>query len=242
MAGSYSIEPERAITGQTPLPTAVARKAVDWPHVWAYIGLSFGLSWLIDLVIYLNGGLAGQGTRLLLQCMMLMPAFSAMLLGLFFFKDSPIYYKTNYSVSRWFIYFYFFMTLAYLAVAILGPVEPAQSLAISAYLGLLNFIGLALLLALRWRGGPGAFAGAGMAGGNWRTWQLYGLGVILFCGLETLLNYVFKLGQPADPAALYPPGTMEGLPPIAVMATTFLNTIIIGPLLGLIITFGEEYG
>ncbi len=244
MAQSYPIEPERVISGPAPVPEAAAplREAVHWPHVWAYIGLSFGLAWLIDLVIYLNGGLAGPATRLLMQCMMLMPALSAMLLGLFFFKESPIYYKTNRSASRWFIYFYFFMTCAYLAAAILGLAGPAQGLAISSYVGLLSILGLALLLALRWRGGPGTFAGSGMAGGNWRTWLLYGLAVILFCALETLLNYVFKLGQPGDSAVLYPPGAVDSLPPLVLIGSTFFNMVIIGPFLGLIISFGEEYG
>jgi membrane protease YdiL (CAAX protease family) len=212
---------------------------VNWPHVWAYIGLSFGLAWLVDLVIYLNGGLAGPATRLLMQCMMLMPALSALLLGMFFFKESPIYYKTNRSASRWFIYYYFFMTFAYLVVAVIGLVQPAQGLAFSSYLGLFNIIGLVLLLALRWRGGPQALVGAG---GNWRTWLLYGLGVILFCAVETLLNYVFKLGQPGDPATLYPPGSTAGIPPMVLMISTAFNMVIIGPLLGLIISFGEEYG
>ena len=242
MTQSYPLQPEQVIPGLASVSAAVERKAVNWPHVWAYIGLSFGLAWLIDLVIYLNGGLAQPATRLLMQFMMLMPAASAMLLGLFFFKESPIYYKTNRTASRWFIYFYFFMTFAYLAAAVLGLAQPDQGLAISSYLGLLNVIGLVLLLVLRWRGGPQAFAGAGMAGGSWRIWLLYGLGVILFCALETLLNYAFKLGQPGDPAVLYPPGATASIPPVALMASTFLNMVIIGPFLGLIISFGEEYG
>ena len=82
-------------------------------------------------MIYLNGGLANPAARLLMQFQMLMPAFAAMLLGMFFFKESPIYYKTNRTASRWFIYYYFFMTFAYLAVAVLGLVQPAQGLALS---------------------------------------------------------------------------------------------------------------
>ena len=224
------------------VPEAAARKTVNWPHVWAFLGLAFGLTWLLDLVMYLNGGLANPGVKLLLQFQMLLPAFAALLLGMFFFKESPVYYKTNRTASRWFIYYYFFMTLAYLAVAVLGLVQPAQGLAFGGYLLLLSVIGLVLLLVLRWRGGPQAFAGAGMAGGNWRIWLLYGLGVILFCAVETLLNYVFKLGKPADLAALYPPGSVASVPPMVLLASAFFNAVIIGPFLGLIIAFGEEYG
>jgi uncharacterized protein len=242
MAQSYSVVPEPVISEPASIPEASTRKAVNWPHVWAYIGLAFGLTWLIDLVMYLNGGLATPAAKLLLQFQMLMPAFSALVLGMFFFKESPVYYKTNRTTSRWFIYYYFFMTFAYLAAAILGLLRPAQGLMLSSSLLILSVIGLLLLVVLRWRGGPQSFAAAGMAFGRIRIWLLYGLGVVLFCAVETLLNYFLKLGQPADLAALYPPGTTATLPPAVLMGSTFFNAVIIGPFLGLIITFGEEYG
>jgi uncharacterized protein len=242
MTQMYSVEPEGKVPEPVFVAAAIERKAVNWPHVWAYIGLAFGLSWLIDLVIYLNGGLVNPAAKLLLQFQMLMPAFAALLLGMFFFKESPVYHSTNRTGSRWFIYYYFFMTFAYLVAAVLGLVQPALGMALSSSLLLLSVIGLILLGVLRWRGGPQTFAAAGMAGGNWRIWLLYGLGLILFCAVETLLNYVFKLGHPADITALYPPGSTGSIPPQVLMGSTFLNAVVIGPLLGLIITFGEEYG
>ena len=45
MAQSYSAKPEGVISGPVSIPEAFARKAVNWPHVWAYLGLSFGLTW-----------------------------------------------------------------------------------------------------------------------------------------------------------------------------------------------------
>ena len=98
--------------------SVVTPSRVNWLHVSWFLGLAFGLTWLIDLVMYLNGGLTNPAARLLLQFQMLMPAFSALLLGMFFFKESPIYYKTNRTASRWFIYYYFLMTLAYLAAVV----------------------------------------------------------------------------------------------------------------------------
>jgi hypothetical protein len=67
---------------------------------------------------------------------------------------------------------------------------------------------------LRWRGESQAFAGTGMAGEKSRTWLLYRLGVILFCAVETLLNYVSKLGQLGNPAALYPSGSTTNIQPM----------------------------
>jgi len=71
-------------------PAAVIAPAkVNWPHVAWFLGLAFGLSWLADLVLYWNGGLTSPMTGLLLQFQMLLPAFSAMLLGPFSSRKAP---------------------------------------------------------------------------------------------------------------------------------------------------------
>jgi uncharacterized protein len=242
MTQSYSSQPGQVIPEPVSVLDVVARRAVNWQHVWAYIGLSFGLAWLIDLVLYLNGGLTHPSAALMLPTQMLMPAFAAMLLGMFFFKESPIYYKTNRTASRWFIYYYYLMTFAYLIAAVIGSIQPALVTSISAPLLIFSVIGLVLLLVLRWRGGPQSFAGAGMAFGKIRIWLLFGLAMVLFYGLEALLNYIFKLGTLADITAMYPPGTAAAIPPMVLYASTMFNVIIVGPILGLIITFGEEFG
>jgi uncharacterized protein len=217
-------------------------RSVNWPHVWIFIGLSFGLAWLIDLVLYLNGGLQNPGASLMLQFQMLMPAFAALLLGVFFFKESLVYRKTNHYASRWFINYYFLMTFAYLIAAIVAMTQPALATTISGVMLIFSVVGLVLLLVLRWRGGPQSFAGAGMAFGRFRIWILFGLGLVLFYSLEALLNYIFKFGTLTDIANLYPPGATAAIPPLGLYASVFFNAIIIGPFLGLIITFGEEYG
>ena len=237
-----SSKPDQVIPEPMSVPELAARRAVNWPHVWAYIGLSFGLAWLVDLVLYLNGGLTHPSATLMLPFQMLMPALAAMLLGMFFFKESPIYYKTNRTASLWFIYYYYLMTFAYLVAVVVGSIQPALSTTLNGYLLIFSVIGLLLLGVLRWRGGPQSFAGAGMAFGKIRIWLLYGLAMVLFYGLETLLNYVFKFGTLVDATKLYPAGTTASIPPMALLASTIFSVIIVGPILGLIITFGEEYG
>ena len=77
-------------------PTSVMTASrVNWPHVAWFLGLAFGLTWLANLGLYLNGGLTSPIAPLLLQFQMLLPAFSAMLLETWFFRESPIYYRTN---------------------------------------------------------------------------------------------------------------------------------------------------
>jgi membrane protease YdiL (CAAX protease family) len=225
----------------TPLSVITPSK-VNWPHVAWFLGLAFGLSWLADLVLYLNGGLAGPITALLLQFQMLLPAFSAMLLGAFFFRESPIYYRSNHTASRWFVYFYLLLTFLYLTGLIAAQIQPKLTMTLSSLLLIPNLIGLILLVVLRWKGGKEAFAGAGLAGGKWHVWLIYGLGLVAFYGLQTFLNYVFKSGQVVDLKAAFPQLVAANLPAPAIMLIMALQMVVIGPFLGLIISFGEEYG
>ena len=64
--------------------THTTASKVNWSQVAWFLGLAFGLSWLVDLVLYLNGGLTSPIAKLLLQFQMLMPAFSAILLARIF--------------------------------------------------------------------------------------------------------------------------------------------------------------
>jgi membrane protease YdiL (CAAX protease family) len=226
-------------TSQPPVTTPLK---TNWPHVAWFLGLAFGLAWLVDLVLYLNGGLANPGTTLLLQFQMLLPAFSAIVLGVFFFKESPLYYQTNRTASRWFVYYYLLLTLLYLAGSIVALIQPGQVTTLASLLSIPNLLGLVLLVVLRLVGGKNAFAGAGLAGGNWRVWLLYGLGLVAFHGLQTLLNYVFKLGQVADVKASLPQLAASNLPASALIPSLAVSMMLVGPFLGLIISFGEEYG
>ena len=55
----------------TPLPVITSSR-VNWSHVASFLGLTFGLTWLADLVLYLNGGLTSPVASLLLQFQMLL--------------------------------------------------------------------------------------------------------------------------------------------------------------------------
>jgi membrane protease YdiL (CAAX protease family) len=223
-------------------PAINGHPAVNWFRVAWYIGLAFGLAWLVDLALYLNGGLANPGTGLFLQFQMLMPAFSAMLLGTFFFKDSPIHYTSNHGASRWFVYFFFLLTGLYLVGAIVSLVRPGLGTTIASLLLVPNFLGLILLIVLRLKGGKNTFVDAGMAGGKARIWFGYGAGLVVFFAFQTWLNYYFKLGTLIDLKTAFPQLAASSISPALAMFSIALNTVLIGPFLGLIISFGEEYG
>ena len=67
--------------------------APNWRHVATFLAVTFGLTWLLDLAVYLRGGLRIPGIVAILQLQMLLPAFSAIVLGLFFFHESPIFHS-----------------------------------------------------------------------------------------------------------------------------------------------------
>lgn len=213
-----------------------------WRQVAWFLGLAFGLSWIVDLVLYLNGGLENPATTMMLQFQMLLPAFSAMVLGTFFFKESPIFFRTNRRTSRWFVYYFMLLTVLYLIGAAAGLIWPEQIAIVSSLLLVPSVLGLILIVVLRLVGGKDSFADAGMGGGKARVWLFYGIGIVIYYGLQTLLNYVFKMGQVVDLAAAFPQMATASLPTTTFLSIMALNTIVIGPFLGLIIAFGEEYG
>ncbi len=224
-----------------PSSPADARLAVNWRQVGLFLGLTFGLTWLLDLALYLAGGLMHPAAGVLLQTQMLMPALSAIVLGLFAWHESPLYFRGHRTGARWFCYCYLLTTAIFLGLTAAAVLSPAQARALSA-VGLAPAVaGLLVVAALRLARGRDSFAGSGMAGGSPRYWLLFGLGFVAFYTLQTLLNCVFGLGQPVDLAALaYKMGT--NLPPAAFLASAFVNAVLLGPFLGLLLAFGEEYG
>ncbi len=217
-------------------------KKVNWKQVGAFIGLTFGLTWLLDLVLYLNGGLTNSATIIVLQFQMLLPAFSAMLLGVFFFKDSPIYMRSNTTKSRWFIWYFLIFTLLYAAAVVVALMRPDLIPLLSSVMLVPGLLGLVLVIVLRVVGGKDTFTSVGMGGGKPILWLLFGLGILLFVGVQTLLNWLFKMGQAADLSVLFAQAAATGMTPTVMMIVLTAQTILLGPFLGLLVTFGEEYG
>ncbi len=227
---------------ELPAQVEPVRKRVNWNQVGAFIGLTFGLTWILDLVLYLKGGLSNPAIGIALQFQMLLPAFSAILLGMFFFKDSPIHIRNNRSKSRWFTWYYLLFTLLYAVALTLILLRPEMLTTISAIMLAPSIIGLVLAVVLRLVGGKGTFASVGMGGGKPIYWLLLGLAILLFAGLQTLLNWIFQLGKPVELSTLFPQGAAIGLPEPVLMLILAAQAIVLGPFIGLLITFGEEYG
>ena len=216
---------------------------VNWRQVGLFILLTFGLSWAINLLLWLTAGY-GQNiaTLITLQAQMLMPAFAAIVLGMFVFKNSPIYFRNYRERPRWFFYFFLGYALIYLVFGLLVVLRPELGTVLSAISSSLSILGLMVLVALRAFSGREAFARAGLAGGEVRHWVLYGSAFVLFYVLQTALNAAFDLGRPVDIAAVAQSIGAGEMPVNVFIFVSAVQSILVGPLIGLLLGFGEEYG
>ena len=211
------------------------KKGVFW-----FLGLTFGLTWLIDLAIYLRGGLAAPGAPFALALSMVMPAFSAILLGLLFFPQSPIFHKRPAGRGRWFYYFF----LLYTVIIAIGVISmwlfPGDGMIemVSIFIQLPLLVGLILIVVLRFAAGREAMDRVWLAGGRWGYWLLFGLAFVAFYVLQAALNTLFGLGKPELVTIPAP----AGFDPTAYTLLRAAGELLIGSIVSTVICFGEEYG
>ena len=212
----------------------------NWRHVGAFLGLTFGLTWLLDLAIYLRGGLRSPGIVAALQLQMLLPAFSAIALGLFFFPESPLYRRKPTGRGRWFYYYFLLLTLIYALGTLLIWLSPAPStIAVLASIPLvLALLGLILLIVLRFIAGREAMARVWLSWGNWRYYLIFGAAIIFYYILQAMLNAIFKLGSAQFAPIPAPPGFNPNL--FVILGA--VQSVLLAPILAIVIAFGEEYG
>lgn len=211
------------------------KKGVFW-----FLGLTFGLTYLIDLVIYLRGGLTGPGWYNALALTGMMPAFSAILLGLFFLPKSTIFHKRSVGRGRWFYYFFLLYTVS-IAIGVISiwlvPSDETIEM-VSIVTQLVMLVGLPLLVVLRFATGREAMARVWLSGGSWRYWLLFGLAYVAFYVLQAALNALFGLG----PSELVPIHAPQGFNPILYTMLNAAGTVLLASVLSIVALFGEEYG
>ena len=216
----------------------------EWKKIGVYLAMTFLLTWGLDLIIWRSVGYGQTGSSLLLlQLQMLFPAFSAIFLLSFVFKDSPVHFSHYRGKPRYFLFFFLIYTLLYAVLAVWTITVPEQLTTASAISGALNLMGLMLLIALRFISSEEEFARAGMRGGKLRDWLLGGSCFIAFYGISTLLNITFNLGEKINLVALINSlGLPDGVTPTTLLLLMFVQVVLLAPLLGLIMGFGEEFG
>jgi membrane protease YdiL (CAAX protease family) len=221
----------------------------NWRQIALFLGLVFGLTYLLDLVLYFTVGYGSNvGTTVALQLQMLIPATIAIVLQLFFFKSSPIFHIRE--KPRWFFYVYLGYVLFQLVLAVsLLFISNRTYQIVASTLVQLFLVGLLLFIViLRLVSGKQAFQRAGLQGGKLRYWLGFGLLIVVVYGVMTGLDALFGLGQPIDvkeflaQAAGGQAAGLEMIPDYALLLLVGAQAVILGPILGLPIAFGEEYG
>jgi membrane protease YdiL (CAAX protease family) len=224
-------------------------RAVNWRQVVLFLGITFGLTYTLNLLLYQTQGL-GQtvGTGLVLQVQMLIPATIAIALQLFLFRSSHIYHLQER--PRWFFYFYLFYAAVYacLAISVLFVPDNTYQTVASVIVQALNIGGLIFLVILRLFSGKEAFSQVGLSGGKIKYWVLFGTALVLIYLAMAGLNVVFGMGQTVDARIVLTELAggqatgLEALSNVAFLLVTGLQSVLLAPFVALLIAFGEEYG
>ena len=227
----------------------VATSRPNWKQVGLFLGLTFLLTYTLDLTLYLiGGGLTHPAAQQVLQLQMLLPAAVAIVLQLLVFKKSPIYHVQGH--ARWFFVLYLALTLLLVGLAASALLFPNTIvLTITSLVTVAASAGaLLLVVLLRLLAGREAFAQAGLSGGPIRYYVIFGLALLLIYGAMTGLNALFDLGQPVNVHELLTEAAggeatgVEEIPGAALLLILAAQNLLVAPLLGLVIAFGEEYG
>ncbi len=225
---------------------APTQTKVNWTQVGLFLGLTFAFTALADLLALLGGGYGKNSVIPFFQLQMMLPAFFAMLLGLFAFKDSPFYFRKpmpdgKADRGRGFCYFYLALTVVFAIAAVLSAFVPSAKTLASNLILLVLVVTVLAWIGFRLFKGCEGYARADLRTGRIRDWLIYGLAFVVLMALQAAGNALFGLGTPVDADALAAEAgiQMRGL---QFLATTAFLVIVVNSFLGLALGFGEEYG
>ncbi len=218
--------------------------APSWRKGAFFLALTFGLTWTLDLLLWRSDAAQDPAITLLaLQLQMLLPAFCAILLQLIIWRDHPAASGSDLLKPRLFLLAFLALTLTYAVLVGWVLLAPEQATAASGIAGGLNLLMLVVLAVLRIASSPEEFTRAGLSGGRFIQWLAWSAGLVAFYALTVALNRIFNLGENADLASLLQSLNIPGeVSTSAFLVLVFAQTVIAGPLLGLLLAFGEEYG
>jgi membrane protease YdiL (CAAX protease family) len=215
---------------------------VDLKRVGQFLALTFGLSWGFELLVawtigqpaYLETGLHPLG--------MFFPAFSALVLQIFVFRDSALYFRTYREKPCWIVYSFLLLTVL---------MVPVTLLALATQLDPRIWQGLGAILVMLWtlvvlyvygQSDAESLKRIGLQLGDTTLGVRFIAGVVLFLLSQAALNWLFGLGEfPGIQERVGGVPVPEGLYPFA-LAAFFLISVVGTPLSGLATVFGEEYG
>lgn len=174
---------------------------------------------------------------------MLVPAFVALILRRFVFKDSQIHVSRFNEKPKWILLAFIPLTLVYLGIVTLALFLPSLGRLLQGVGALVITLWSLLVIFVGGQSDSHSMHRAGLQLGDVRRGQVYIISIVAYLIIQSVLNLVFGFGAlqgKADsifgipiPINLYVPALIVLFIPIAVIGI---------PLSGLAATFGEEYG
>jgi membrane protease YdiL (CAAX protease family) len=218
-------------------------RRIRFRRIVLFICLTFVLSWGFDLLIAASARSKAFWALGMTPWGMLAPAFVALVLQLFVFRDSAIHFRRYREKPRWILLGFLLLTPLYAVITVLALTVPGMGRVCPGVGALLITLWTLLVFLVRGRSDTGAFVRAGLGWGDFRQGPWFVLGIVAFLILQAVLNLATRLGDLQDAS-----GRVYGLPipsglRVPVLVALFLPVTVIGvPLSGLAAVFGEEYG
>ena len=211
-------------------------------RVAAFLLLTFVLSWGFHLLIAVTAGHEAYLELGVSPLDMLFPAFVALILRLFVFKDSPIHFRRCPGKSRWILYGFLLLTMVYGIVTLIVLLVRSQSAVFQGVGNLLTTLWTLLVFFVAGQSSKEELEKAGLRLGDTDRGVKLVLGVVVFFALQAGLNLLLRLGQfQGQVERVYGIAVPEGLYPLALVVAFGLAVTGV-PLSGLAMVFGEEYG
>ncbi|MCS7136581.1 MAG: type II CAAX endopeptidase family protein [Nitrososphaerota archaeon] len=208
-----------------------------------FVTLTFALTYCLNLGMALAFDFKlPVEARTSMMTMMLVPAFSAIVLKMFFEKDSDIYFRTFREKTRLFFYYFLLYFAVFLILSIMSWISPQYVGLADTLTFVMTSLGLLILVTLRFVMGGDAFRRAGLSFGSPKYYLMFGSLLVLLYGGMAWLNCNLGLGTQVrlEDLLAYPSvGTSEIIGALILMG---VQLIIISPFVMLPVTFGEEYG
>ena len=149
-------------------------------RICLFLGFTFLLSWGFDWLIIFYKGISVYRNLGMNPWGMLVPAFVALSLQIFVFKDSPVYFRSYKEKPRWVLYAFLILTIVY-GVLIFIAVSNEGSKEIFQGVGALLFtLWTLFIFFISSQSDSKAFEQAGLKLGDIETGQRFVLGIVLF--------------------------------------------------------------
>ena len=228
--------------------------SVCWRRVLAFLGLTFGVTYAYNLLMALTVGYGSDPVvGIMLQGMMLIPACSALVLQMFVFSDSPLYFRKGFSWLHLFGYFFLLYGIGFLVTGIVlaGATDRTGEPLLMGVAQFVTLGGVFFVFLLQFLAPKEERQRLGLALGPFKWYVLFALLIVVMYSVMTALNYLFKLGEVVDAKALIrqlaqasgqSAEGIEEMPNALFLLTIGFQTAFFTPIVAWLITFGEEYG